>query len=290
MRALWLPDVLRDAGLKAVETNGWQTRGREFDAIEGVVSHHTASPPASTLTTNLMVVTTGNTVAPGPIANLLLWRDGTFYVIAAGKANHAGAGGPWGWLPLSPPGQLSVANARTIGIEAVNSGVGELWAPEMIDAYERGIAAILRHIGQGVDRALTHHEWAPTRKIDPAGPTGGLVAMLPGSQTWDGNSWRARIAAHLTPPSPPVVVPHPSTIPPPIPQSSEDTVLKLIVEVPGDQTRTAALVLMDGAGTEMIGSATAADRAMLVIAAGVPVQACSAQQYDDFVAHRAVRL
>jgi len=286
MRALWLPDVLRSAGLNVIETDGWQTRGKELDGIEGVVSHHTASPPLSTLSTNLSVVTNGNGVAPGPIAQLLLWRTGTFYAVASGKANHAGAGGPWGWLPLSPPGQLSTANARTIGIEAVNSGVGEPWAPEMIDAYERGIAAILRYLGQGVDRALTHHEWAPSRKIDPAGPTGGLVATLPKSQTWDGNAWRARIAAHLTPPSPPVVVP----TPPPTQQTSEDIVLKLIVEVPGDLTRTAALVLMDGAGTEMIGSATAADRAMLVIAAGVPVQTCSAAQYDDFIAHRSARL
>jgi hypothetical protein len=235
------------------------------------------------LNTNLMVVTNGNGVAPGPIANLLLWRDGVFYAIADGKANHAGAGGPWGWLPASPPGQLSVANARLIGIEAVNSGVGELWAPEMIDAYERGNAAILRHIGQDVDRALTHHEWAPTRKIDPAGPTGGLVATLPRSQTWDGNAWRARIATHLAPPPPPAPE-LPPVVTPPTVQPQEDTVVKLIVQCPG---RADALVLMDGAGTEMIGFATTADRNAMVGALNITPIAVSAAQYDDFVAHRA---
>lgn len=207
MRALWLADVLRGAGLNVVEQPGWQTKGKELDAIEGLVCHHTASPPTSTLATNLYVVTNGNAVAPGPIAQVMLWRNGTFYVIASGKANHAGAGGPWGWLPKSPPGQLSVANARTIGIEAVNSGVGEPWSAEMVAAYEIGAAAILRHIGVGVDRMLTHHEWAPTRKIDPAGPTGGRVATLPGSQTWDGNAWRALVGRWLQPgpPDPPPV-------------------------------------------------------------------------------------
>ena len=28
-RALWLPEVLRAAGLKVVEVDGWQTRGKE---------------------------------------------------------------------------------------------------------------------------------------------------------------------------------------------------------------------------------------------------------------------
>lgn len=222
MRALWLADVLRGAGLTVVEQPGWQTKGKELDAIEGLVCHHTASPPTSTLATNLYVVTNGNAVAPGPIAQVMLWRNGTFYVIASGKANHAGAGGPWGWLPKSPPGQLSTANARTIGIEAVNSGVGEPWGAEMVAAYEIGAAAILRHLGAGVDRMLTHHEWAPTRKIDPAGPTGGRVATLPGSQTWDGNAWRALVAAWLqpTPPAPP-----PVEIPP---EAEEDSPMVIV--------------------------------------------------------------
>lgn len=204
MRALWLADVLRGVGLTVVEQPGWETRGKELDAIEGVVSHHTASPPTSTLAANLNVVMNGNGIAPGPIAQLLLDRDGTWYVIASGKANHAGAGGPWGWLPLSPPGQLSTANARTIGIEAINSGVGEPWAAEMVISYEIGCAALLKRIGVGVDRLLTHHEWAPSRKIDPAGPTAGRVATLPRSQTWDGNAWRALVAEWMQPPEPPL--------------------------------------------------------------------------------------
>lgn len=219
MRALWLPSVLRAAGLRVVEVDGWAIRGKEMDAIEGIVNHHTASPTASTLNTNLSVVINGNSIAPGPIAQVLLWRDGTCYIIASGKANHAGAGGPWGWLPLSPPGQLSIANARTIGIEAVNNGTGEPWAPAMIDAYLALDAAILKQIGRPASRVLTHHEWAPTRKIDPAGPTGGRVAMLPGLSTWSGDAWRALIAAKMQTPAPPT--------PTPTPQPPEEDEMKI---------------------------------------------------------------
>lgn len=219
MRAPWLAAALRGAGLKVVEQPGWQGRrpGYELTAIEGVVVHHTASPQRSTLATNLAVVTNGNGVAPGPIANLLLWRDGTWYCITDGKANHAGAGGPWGWLPASPAGTLSVANARTVGIEAVNDGVGEPWAAEMVLSYEIGVATILAWIGHGADRVLTHHEWAPSRKIDPAGPTGGRIATLPGTRTWSGDAFRARVAGWLTPPAPTPPAPVP-----PAPPLTED--------------------------------------------------------------------
>jgi hypothetical protein len=168
--------------------------------------HHTASPRASSLQTNLHVVTNGNGVGPGPIAQVLIWRDGACYLIADGKANHAGAGGPWGWLPLSPPGQLSTANARTVGFECVNDGVGEPWSTAQVVAMEIAAAAVLRHIGQGADRCLMHSEWAPSRKIDPAGPN-SRVTLKPGSLTWAGGSFRDRVDAWLTPAPPPPPTP-----------------------------------------------------------------------------------
>lgn len=217
VRVPWLADVLRSAGLSVVETDGWKTLRPDYnllsipgapDTIQGIVCHHTASPSTSTLATNLAVVKNGNTVGPGPIAQLLLWRDGTFYTIAAGKANHAGAGGPVSFIPESPTGTLSLANDRTLGIEAVNNGTGELWAPEMLDAYEAGVAAILTYLGLDESRAITHNEWAPTRKIDPAGPTNGRIAYKFGL-TWSGDSWRSRIKTHF-----PAPTPDPTPVPP----------------------------------------------------------------------------
>ena len=208
-RAVWLADVLRAAGCRVVEQPNWKYLRPEYNllalagsppTLQGVVCHHTASPPTSTLATNLSVVTYGNGVAPGPIAQLMLWRDGTFYVIGAGKANHAGAGGPYGgWIPDTS--QQSVGNDRLLGIEAVNSGVGEPWAPQMLDAYETGVAAILRHLNLPASRAITHAEWAPTRKIDPAGPNGGRYRYTRG-MTWNPDDFRAAVARRMNPPAP----------------------------------------------------------------------------------------
>lgn len=205
MRVPWIADVLRGAGLAVVETPGWRGRGKEITSVDGVMVHHTASHPASTLATNLTVVTTGNAVAPGPIAQVMFWRDGVAYIIADGRANHAGAGGPWGgWLP---EGQ---GNHRLIGFECVNSGVGEPWATEMVVAMEIGSAAVLRYLGHDASRCLFHHEYAPTRKIDPAGPN-TRIALRPGdrSMRWVGDSFRARVTSWLEPAPPPPVTPDP---------------------------------------------------------------------------------
>lgn len=209
LRVPWLADVLRAAGLPVVEQAGWKELRPTYNLLSmagapkelaGIVAHHTASPTRTTLATNLQVVTYGNGVAPGPIAQLMLWRDGTYYCIAAGKANHAGAGGPYdSWLPAG------TGNDRMLGIEACNDGIGEPWAPVMVESYARGVAAILDHLGLDSSRTITHHEWAPTRKIDPAGPTSGMVATLPKSSTWDGDAWRALVRDRFPkPPDPPV--------------------------------------------------------------------------------------
>jgi hypothetical protein len=219
MRAPWLADVLRGAGLTVIEQPGWRGRGRELDSIEGVMWHHTASPTSSTLATNLHVVTNGNSIAPGPIANLLLWRDGTFHVIADGRCNHAGKG----FLPWIGTDR---GNACLLSIEAVNNGVGEPWAEAMVEAYERATAAIVRHVGLGVERVVTHWEYATPRgrKIDPAGPNGGRIAFVPGTQTWSPDSVRAAVRTWLTPPPPP-----PVEIPDPQPPALEEDDVSIII-------------------------------------------------------------
>ena len=44
LRVLWLPDVLRDAGVPVSLEAGWESRGRELSGVEGVIGHHTAGP------------------------------------------------------------------------------------------------------------------------------------------------------------------------------------------------------------------------------------------------------
>jgi hypothetical protein len=164
----WLPDVLRKAGLKVIEVDGWQTRGRgDIGKIEFVLCHHTAAVDRVSNAPSLVIVRDGDATLQGPRSQLVLGRDGAYYVVAAGKANHAGKG--------SWKGQVDVGNSKSIGIEAENNGLiqtkpkeGEPWPEVQMIAYAKGVAAILKHLGLGVDRCVAHKEYAPTRKIDPS--------------------------------------------------------------------------------------------------------------------------
>jgi peptidoglycan hydrolase-like protein with peptidoglycan-binding domain len=155
----WLPQVLEDAGLKVAETPDWRSRGRaEMGQVKGVMCHHTGTARPGNMPT-LDVLIRGRPDLRGPLSQLGLGRDGTFYVIAAGRANHAGQGQWEG---------LNTGNADFIGVEAENSGLpGDEWPPEQLDAYRRGAAAILKHIGANANMCCGHKEYAPGRKDDP---------------------------------------------------------------------------------------------------------------------------
>ena len=157
----WLPEVLEGAGLKVAETPGWRSRGRaEMGVVRGVMCHHTATASGGNMPTlNLLIV--GRPDLPGPLAHLGLGRDGTFYVIAAGRANHAGAGDWRG---------VTTGNSSFIGIEAENSGrPGDPWPDKQQDAFHRGVAAILKKIGADASMCCGHKEYAlpQGRKADP---------------------------------------------------------------------------------------------------------------------------
>jgi peptidoglycan hydrolase-like protein with peptidoglycan-binding domain len=163
----WLPDVLTDAGLKVSLVDGWETRGRgDVGQIFGVICHHTGSlNPQRLNMPTLRSLRDGRQASanlsalPGPLAQLGLGRDGTYFVIAAGKAIHAGPG-----LFRNVTG-----NSRFIGIEAENEGsMGDFpWPDVQIDAYRRGVAAILKHLEKDASFCCGHKEYAPGRKPDP---------------------------------------------------------------------------------------------------------------------------
>ncbi len=156
----WLPKVLKEAGLKVATVEGWETRGRgDVGQIEGVICHHTAGPKTGNMP-SLRLVKDGRSDLPGPLAQLCLGRDGTYYVVAAGKCNHAGKGSWQG---------ITAGNTHFIGIEAENTGTKDdlPWPEEQMEAYRHGVAAILRHIGQEAIMCAGHKEYAPRRKTDP---------------------------------------------------------------------------------------------------------------------------
>ncbi|WP_306358709.1 MULTISPECIES: N-acetylmuramoyl-L-alanine amidase [unclassified Nocardia] len=136
--AVWLADVLRGAGLTVIEHDGWRTRGHAvFRDIRGIICHHTAGGGRN----DWRIVQYGRPDLPGPLAQLVLEKDGTFRVIAAGVCWHAGRGSWPGW-------PTDNANFHTIGIEAVSRGDGTDWTPTQLDTYRRGCAAILAHLGR----------------------------------------------------------------------------------------------------------------------------------------------
>lgn len=148
---IWLPQVLRAAGLKVAEHSGWQDRGLgEMGILRGVMCHHTATASQRNMPT-LNVLARGHGRLRGPLAQLGLARDGTYYVIAAGRAQHAG---PGRWRGVA------AGNSSFIGIEAENSGLpGDRWPEVQLDAYARGAAALLNRIGAPVEMCCGHKEF-----------------------------------------------------------------------------------------------------------------------------------
>lgn len=156
---IWLPEVLKNADLKVALVPGWETRGRgPMGEVRGVMCHHTATAAYERNMPSLNVLRDGRSDLAGPLCQLGLGRDGTYYVIAAGRANHAGKGVWQG---------LQEGNSSFIGIEAENDGRQEKWPEVQIDAYERGVAALLKRLRQPALMCCGHKEYAPTRKIDP---------------------------------------------------------------------------------------------------------------------------
>lgn len=162
----WLPSVLRDAGLKVSLVPGWENRGvGDVGQIVGVMCHHTGvNNPNKLNIPSLHSLRDGRkaephlSALPGPLAQLGLARDGTYFVIGAGKAIHAG------------PGVFKgvTGNSRFVGIEAENHGsADDPWPQVQLNAYRHGVAAILRRLNRDASFCCGHKEYAPHRKDDP---------------------------------------------------------------------------------------------------------------------------
>lgn len=156
---------LKEWGLKVDEKEGWRQRGRPYNFYpRAIIAHHTASGAQSGNYASEGIVTTGRSDLSGPLCQFLLGRDGTVKLIAAGYSNHAGFGGPRLDIPEN------MGNTYTYGIEAENNGLGEVWSKAQLNAYYRLCAALLVWMNRSdVNRVFAHKEWAPGRKIDPAG-------------------------------------------------------------------------------------------------------------------------
>jgi hypothetical protein len=199
-----LADVIRGAGLAVVEVGSgpnqtgtaWKTRARGSGGYDSgrpnhVMVHHTASNPSSDGWSDVNYQTFN--ADSKPIANLYLDRSGKVWVMAAGATNTNGSGAdPCGVTPIDQ------MNSHAIGIEAANNGVGEQWPAAQQDAYVVLVTTLCEHYGIPQSRVHGHIEWAPGRKIDPAGPA--RWPPINSSGSWDMNSFRDDIGS--TPPPP----------------------------------------------------------------------------------------
>jgi peptidoglycan hydrolase-like protein with peptidoglycan-binding domain len=160
----WIPDALLQAGLKVAKCDGWEQRGvGEIGRTLGVICHHTGGSRRGNMAA-LQTLIDGRSDLRGPLAHLGLGRDGTYYMIAARRANHAGQGA---WNGLSN------GNGNFVGIEAQNAGSpDDPWPEVQLDAYRRGVAALLRHLGLPASACAGHGEYALPRgrKVDPSFP------------------------------------------------------------------------------------------------------------------------
>jgi hypothetical protein len=152
---------LKRAGLKVKAVDGWRTRSRGYTFTPmRVMFHHTASSRRGGNAPSLGICTRGRSDLPGPLCHLMIGRDGTVYLVAAGYANHAGYGGPERGIPKDS------GNRYAVGIEVENDGVGEPWSRELLRACDITFAVLLEHLDEGAGALLGHKEYT-SRKIDP---------------------------------------------------------------------------------------------------------------------------
>jgi hypothetical protein len=151
-RQLWLPGTLREAGIDVYVMPGAVARGREDVRFDAIIWHHTATGPNWQDGHVAALLRDGRRDLAGPLAQVGIERDGTWVIVALGRANHNGYG--------------RYGN-NSLGLEFYNSGVGEEWPEAQVESGIRGIAAVQRTIG--IVPVLGHRESDPKRKIDPFG-------------------------------------------------------------------------------------------------------------------------
>lgn len=132
-------------GVKVLEMPGWEGRGRGIMTPTAHVLHHTATTVDVDRT-----LRDGRSDLAGPLCNDAIHRDGTYVLVAAGTANHAGTG--------------TVANSRAWGTEATGPPLARIR-----ETYVLLCAAISLEMGWDETKHLGHKETARPegRKPDP---------------------------------------------------------------------------------------------------------------------------
>lgn len=168
---LGMPEAFRRWGVRFVLVDGWETRGRPgLFGPQGVQWHHTGSTSsAANPRPSLRTLVEGRSDLPGPLSQLGIGYDGTAYVIAAGRCNHAGRARAHGDLPAGD------GNTLRVGIEVMTSGVQVMPAAQ-VASLERVTAALLELLGVPAarvsQRLARHYDTSESGKWDLGDGTG----------------------------------------------------------------------------------------------------------------------
>lgn len=142
---------------KVVYHSGWDNSRNagngSFDP-RYVIMHHTAG------TNSLSTLLPGGTYDDACGSHFLIDADGTIHVLTAGRAYHAGAGGPWNEVPEDS------MNGYGWGIEIESLGTSQNMPAVQIEAAAAVAAGLLREMNRSTSYVLNHKDWAPSRKVD----------------------------------------------------------------------------------------------------------------------------
>jgi len=171
-------------------TNGY------YRGCQASVVHHTASSgrnPAAEVNYILRGKGDGHV-----IANVYTALDGAVHLIASGPTYTEGSGGPYGIIPANRANDVAFSNE-------VAGGMG---APFPTPEQTRSVALVHGHANRiaadvwgwpddpfAAHRLFAHFDWAPGRKIDPAGES----PWSTGYTRWNMNGFRADARAATEP-------------------------------------------------------------------------------------------
>lgn len=172
-----LADRLRAKGVRVVEVDGWRTRGSTTYTPDLGIWHHTAGA-ASGSAPSLAVCIYGRPGLSGPLCQVLQSRDpdgnDIAYVIAAGRANHAGVGT---WRGIS-------GNSRAFGVEVEHTGT-TVQPGVRHEITARIIAAGLEGGSRDARNVCRHAEYAT--------PAGRKIDFNIAAEPWTADDMRARV-------------------------------------------------------------------------------------------------
>lgn len=145
--------------LYTVEPGAYERGHGDLTDMRFVVCHHTAGGKDDS---DIRIVRDGRPDLDGPLAQVVLKRNGQPHLVAVGVCWQA-----YGTIPFRGVAPKE-GNYHSIGIEGVSNGAND-WTPEQRAAYPKVVAAILYDAGLPPDAWIFHREYQPGEKPDPVG-------------------------------------------------------------------------------------------------------------------------